>query len=309
MHEITQKTVLQCSTFYSICFSYKLIGVVMGDRLVIFHKGILNISFARPCTKTYSALFAGDRFRSVIDDAWWFGTIICQEPYQPEYSDSLFQCFKVRWVIIETEWFAWIVSETCLWHKLDGFSISLDGTMGKMKSWVLGIWSQFQMMVMFGHTLSWYSHLWLWNVETTIICFATQFWTDTHDHFFFVQSHLIFPDIGDILFNVSRLCSWASRDGGRQHPCYGRGDERVDVQAPERRVGGEEPGPRVWAHRCWYWPAHHCWCVLDALKPLSYQLVMALSTQLRLITLLFNPLKCHITVKIFEFSLNEKSSN
>ncbi|XP_037124161.1 bromodomain and WD repeat-containing protein 3 isoform X2 [Syngnathus acus] len=39
----------------------------------------------------------GDRFRSVIDDAWWFGTIICQEPYQPEYADSLFQCFKVRW--------------------------------------------------------------------------------------------------------------------------------------------------------------------------------------------------------------------
>ncbi|XP_061682626.1 bromodomain and WD repeat-containing protein 3 isoform X2 [Syngnathoides biaculeatus] len=39
----------------------------------------------------------GDRFRSVIDDAWWFGIIICQEPYQPEYPDSLFQCFKVRW--------------------------------------------------------------------------------------------------------------------------------------------------------------------------------------------------------------------
>uniref|UniRef100_A0A8D3C4A2 Bromodomain and WD repeat domain containing 1 n=1 Tax=Scophthalmus maximus TaxID=52904 RepID=A0A8D3C4A2_SCOMX len=38
-----------------------------------------------------------DRFRSVIDDAWWFGTIVCQEPYQPEYPDSLFQCFKVRW--------------------------------------------------------------------------------------------------------------------------------------------------------------------------------------------------------------------
>lgn len=39
---------------------------------------------------------ADDRFRSVIDDAWWFGTIVCQEPYQPEYADSLFQCFKVR---------------------------------------------------------------------------------------------------------------------------------------------------------------------------------------------------------------------
>nr|XP_046246221.1 bromodomain and WD repeat-containing protein 3 isoform X2 [Scatophagus argus] len=44
-----------------------------------------------------------DRFRSVIDDAWWFGTIVCQEPYQPEYPDSLFQCFKVRWDNGETE--------------------------------------------------------------------------------------------------------------------------------------------------------------------------------------------------------------
>ncbi|KAF6718804.1 Bromodomain and WD repeat-containing protein 1 [Oryzias melastigma] len=44
-----------------------------------------------------------DRFRSVIDDAWWFGTIVCQEPYQSEYPDSLFQCFKVRWDNNETE--------------------------------------------------------------------------------------------------------------------------------------------------------------------------------------------------------------
>ncbi|XP_072316915.1 bromodomain and WD repeat-containing protein 3 [Eucyclogobius newberryi] len=44
-----------------------------------------------------------DRFRSVIDDAWWFGTIVCQEPYQSEYPDSLFQCFKVRWDNGETE--------------------------------------------------------------------------------------------------------------------------------------------------------------------------------------------------------------
>ncbi|XP_051534909.1 bromodomain and WD repeat-containing protein 3 [Myxocyprinus asiaticus] len=43
------------------------------------------------------------RFRSMIDDAWWFGTIICQEPYQPEYPDSHFQCFKVKWDNGETE--------------------------------------------------------------------------------------------------------------------------------------------------------------------------------------------------------------
>uniref|UniRef100_A0A8C7X8K9 Bromodomain and WD repeat domain containing 1 n=1 Tax=Oryzias sinensis TaxID=183150 RepID=A0A8C7X8K9_9TELE len=42
-------------------------------------------------------------FRSVIDDAWWFGTIVCQEPYQAEYPDSLFQCFQVRWDNNETE--------------------------------------------------------------------------------------------------------------------------------------------------------------------------------------------------------------
>ncbi|XP_064158821.1 bromodomain and WD repeat-containing protein 3 isoform X1 [Anguilla rostrata] len=44
-----------------------------------------------------------DRFRSVIDDAWWFGTIVHQEPYQSEYPDSHFQCFKVRWDNGETE--------------------------------------------------------------------------------------------------------------------------------------------------------------------------------------------------------------
>ncbi|XP_038817096.1 bromodomain and WD repeat-containing protein 3-like [Salvelinus namaycush] len=44
-----------------------------------------------------------DRFRSVIDDAWWFGIIVCQEPYQLEYPDSHFQCFKVRWDNGETE--------------------------------------------------------------------------------------------------------------------------------------------------------------------------------------------------------------
>uniref|UniRef100_A0A8C4RP08 PH-interacting protein n=1 Tax=Erpetoichthys calabaricus TaxID=27687 RepID=A0A8C4RP08_ERPCA len=30
----------------------------------------------------------GDRFRSVIDDAWWFGTIESQEPFQSQYPDS-----------------------------------------------------------------------------------------------------------------------------------------------------------------------------------------------------------------------------
>ncbi|KAM3934677.1 bromodomain and WD repeat-containing protein 1 [Leptodactylus fuscus] len=39
----------------------------------------------------------GHRFRSIIDDAWWFGTVVGQEPYQADYPDSLFQCYTVKW--------------------------------------------------------------------------------------------------------------------------------------------------------------------------------------------------------------------
>ncbi|KAK1882757.1 Bromodomain and WD repeat-containing protein 3, partial [Dissostichus eleginoides] len=39
----------------------------------------------------------GMRFRSIIDDAWWFGSVEDQEPLQLEYPDSLFQCFAVKW--------------------------------------------------------------------------------------------------------------------------------------------------------------------------------------------------------------------
>ncbi|XP_044129416.1 bromodomain and WD repeat-containing protein 3-like [Bufo gargarizans] len=39
----------------------------------------------------------GDRFRSIIDDAWWFGTVESQQPLRMEYPDSLFQCYSVHW--------------------------------------------------------------------------------------------------------------------------------------------------------------------------------------------------------------------
>ncbi|XP_069749711.1 bromodomain and WD repeat-containing protein 3-like isoform X4 [Narcine bancroftii] len=39
----------------------------------------------------------GDRFRSIIDDAWWFGSVESQRPFQSEYPDSLFQCYNVCW--------------------------------------------------------------------------------------------------------------------------------------------------------------------------------------------------------------------
>lgn len=39
----------------------------------------------------------GDRFRCIIDDAWWIGTVECEEPHLAEFPDSLFMCYKVLW--------------------------------------------------------------------------------------------------------------------------------------------------------------------------------------------------------------------
>ncbi|XP_043557145.1 bromodomain and WD repeat-containing protein 1 isoform X2 [Chiloscyllium plagiosum] len=46
---------------------------------------------------------AGDKFRSIIDDVWWFGSVLSQEPFQPAYPDSHFQCYTVRWENNEIE--------------------------------------------------------------------------------------------------------------------------------------------------------------------------------------------------------------
>uniref|UniRef100_UPI00358F1ABD PH-interacting protein-like n=1 Tax=Myxine glutinosa TaxID=7769 RepID=UPI00358F1ABD len=46
---------------------------------------------------------SGDRFRAIIDDAWWYGVVLRQEPLQQQYSDSPFQCYVVQWDNEETE--------------------------------------------------------------------------------------------------------------------------------------------------------------------------------------------------------------
>lgn len=42
-------------------------------------------------------LFLGNRFRSAIDKRWWLGTIKSQKPLNPNFPDSMFQCFVVLW--------------------------------------------------------------------------------------------------------------------------------------------------------------------------------------------------------------------
>lgn len=52
------------------------------------------------CRPVFTLLSSGMRFRSIIDDAWWFGSVEDQEPLQLEYPDSLFQCYAVKYVCI-----------------------------------------------------------------------------------------------------------------------------------------------------------------------------------------------------------------
>ncbi|XP_064412563.1 PH-interacting protein [Latimeria chalumnae] len=72
----------------------------------------------------------GDRFRSVIDDAWWFGTIESQEPLQLEYPDSLFQCFNVCWDNGDTEkmspWDMEIIPSNAVFPEELGTSVPLS---------------------------------------------------------------------------------------------------------------------------------------------------------------------------------------
>lgn len=44
-----------------------------------------------------SLICAGERFRCIIDDAWWLGTVENQEPHLAEFQDSLFMCYRVLW--------------------------------------------------------------------------------------------------------------------------------------------------------------------------------------------------------------------
>lgn len=40
---------------------------------------------------------AGERFRCMIDDGWWMGEIVDRVALHPDFPNSLFMCFNVRW--------------------------------------------------------------------------------------------------------------------------------------------------------------------------------------------------------------------
>ncbi|XP_064473415.1 bromodomain and WD repeat-containing protein 3-like [Ornithodoros turicata] len=77
-------------------------GLPDGDRFVIRYHDMPDVIDFLVLRQTYDHAMRrnwkpGDRFRSIIDDAWWMGTINAQSPLQPEFPDSMFQCFTVTW--------------------------------------------------------------------------------------------------------------------------------------------------------------------------------------------------------------------
>lgn len=83
-------------------------GQVDGERFTIRYHDMPDVIDFLVLRQTYETAMrrhwkAGDRFRSIIDDAWWMGTIESQAPLQREFPDSMFQCFIVAWDNGETE--------------------------------------------------------------------------------------------------------------------------------------------------------------------------------------------------------------
>lgn len=73
-----------------------------GERFVVRYHDMPDVIDFLVLRQTYDLAMRrnwkpGDRFRSIIDDAWWMGTIDAQAPLQPEFPDSMFQCFIVTW--------------------------------------------------------------------------------------------------------------------------------------------------------------------------------------------------------------------
>ncbi|KAH0630960.1 hypothetical protein JD844_004374, partial [Phrynosoma platyrhinos] len=75
-----------------LAFLDPISGKMTGESFSINH---LNSSRGQRNSKHDKS--TRDRFRSIIDDAWWFGTVESQQPFQSEYPDSSFQCYSVHW--------------------------------------------------------------------------------------------------------------------------------------------------------------------------------------------------------------------
>ncbi|XP_074644765.1 PH-interacting protein-like [Tubulanus polymorphus] len=115
-------------------------GTMAGPKFAIKYHDMPDVLDFLVLRQTYDTAMSyqwkpGDRFRSMIDDAWWIGTIRSQEPFHAEFPDSMFQCFNVLWDNHEVEklspWDLEPIDESHLPEIVDG---SVPVTTAELKS-------------------------------------------------------------------------------------------------------------------------------------------------------------------------------
>ncbi|XP_053310355.1 bromodomain and WD repeat-containing protein 1-like [Spea bombifrons] len=87
---------------------------------------VLRQFYERACKRSWQS---SDRFRSVIDDVWWFGTVLSQDAYHEDYPDSPFQSYTVKWDNSEIEtlspWDMDVIPDDVVQPQIRGTSISV----------------------------------------------------------------------------------------------------------------------------------------------------------------------------------------
>lgn len=77
-------------------------GALTGESFTIKYHDMVDVLDFLVLRQTYELAVQrnwqpGDHFRCIIDDLWWEGQIDSREPYQANYPDSVFLCYKIRY--------------------------------------------------------------------------------------------------------------------------------------------------------------------------------------------------------------------
>nr|CAD7255825.1 unnamed protein product [Timema shepardi] len=77
-------------------------GHLTGDTFTIKYHDMADVLDFLVLRQTYDTAIArrwkiGDRFRCMIDDGWWMGTIESHSALESDFPGSLFMCYGVRW--------------------------------------------------------------------------------------------------------------------------------------------------------------------------------------------------------------------
>lgn len=78
-------------------------GVLTGESFTLKYHDVADVLDFLVLRQNYELAIQrnwqpGDRFRSIIDDLWWEGQLETREPFQPQCPDSMFLCYRIRFV-------------------------------------------------------------------------------------------------------------------------------------------------------------------------------------------------------------------